>query len=131
VTKNTCCCACGLPPNLKRSQDVVISGLTTPSPEKIPCESCAYEWSSQAPGSEAKPVIAPFSMSTSPYPGGTTIFDPFVMTLTDARTFDPRPAFVPRGTAGKTAAVGARPSGMVRKSFHWSANEPPSAPTAA
>ena len=84
-----------------------------PSSEKIPCESWACEFHSYPPGSDAKPVIAPSSMSTSPYPAGTTIFDPFVMTLSDARVLDPRPAFVPRGTAGKTAAVGARPSGMV------------------
>ena len=50
------------------------------------------------------------------------------MTFSLARVFEPRPAFVPRGTAANSAAVGGRPSGTVRKSFHWSASMPPRAP---
>src|SRR5690606_5768755 len=56
---------------------------------------------------------------------------PLVMMFCEAFVFEPRPAFWPRGTAGKIAAVGARPSGGVRKSFHWSASAPPNAPANA
>ena len=64
----------------------------------------------------------------SPYPWGTRIFEPLVITFSLPRVFEPRPAFVPRGTAGNSAAVAGRPSGTVRKSFHWSASMPPMAP---
>src|SRR5690606_40310529 len=48
--------------------------------------------------------------------------EPLVMMCSEAWVLDPRPALRPWATAGKMAAVGARPRGGTRKSFHWSAN---------
>src|SRR5690606_26551251 len=57
--------------------------------------------------------------------------EPLVMMCSEAWVLDPRPALRPWATAGKMAAVGARPRGGTRKSFHWSANVPPRAPAKA
>ncbi len=40
------------------------------------------------------------------------------MTFSEPRVFEPRPALVPCGTAGNSAAVCGSPFGTVRKSFH-------------
>ncbi|WP_348523375.1 hypothetical protein [Demequina litorisediminis] len=45
------------------------------------------------PASPTKLVMRPSWNVMSPNPSGTTIFDPFVMTFSEPRTFDPRPAF--------------------------------------
>ena len=52
-------------------------------------------------------------MKTNPYPWGTMILLPLVMTSTEPLVFEPRPKSVPRFTAGNNAAVGANPSGTV------------------
>jgi hypothetical protein len=43
---------------------------------------------------------------------------PLVMMLSEPLVFEPRPAFCSCFTAANSAAVGARPSGTVKKSFH-------------
>src|SRR5699024_9891105 len=67
----------------------------------------------------------------SPYPSGTTILLPLVMMCSEALVLEPRPASWPRATPGKSAAVGSRLGGGLRKSFHLSAIAPPSEPANA
>ena len=65
------------------------------------------------------------------YPSGTTIFDPFVMILDEPLVLEPLPAFLPFGTPGTTAHVAVASGEGTKKSFHWSAKDPPRAPAKA
>src|SRR5690625_2101170 len=101
-----------------RSHDVPTVEARNSSPAKTERASGDWSLNSYPPASVIRPVARPSTTVIRPYPWGTRILEPLVMTFSEPRVFAPRPSLVPCGTAGNSARGRGKQTGIDKESLH-------------